>query len=339
MTRVRIGKMGTKNLGLSPMGSSDPWSIYKGFKMDFAYSPFPGSQKTWTSPRGGHKMKAGDKGGSVQCAASEYDSIFGYTNSQIIPNINGNNTGKDGMFKGNGMNLHLKDHFNSDNSSHNFIYSFGSDNIGNPIAIAGLTFDATIVDKAYVLNGSTVENDGSDDRRRDFQFNRIYGCYLNPDNGTYFSLLFLPEGDNWASSNPGTSTKSKYVFRNSDANGTDMSTHYLRSKADSHFKRHNTNKISNITVVRAAADRVPQGYWFVGFDLSLWIGRKSDSNHTKIVNISNVRLHDERSVSYWHEQGRYYGDESKVGNHQTVIPELQNRSNSSRTSPWKIQTR
>lgn len=339
MSRVRIGKMGTTNLGLDPLGSGDSWSIYKGFHMEYAYSPFPGKQSNWKSARGGHIIKAGDKTGSIHCDKAEYDSIFGYEHPQIIPSLTGNNASKGAMFKGNGMNLHLNDHYNTDNSSHNYIFSFGSETIGNPIPIAGLTFDATIVSTAYALDGSTVDNDSSDSRKRDFQFNKIYGCYLNPDSGEYYSLKFLPEGDNWGGGGTGTSDKNKYVFRNSDATGTDLGTHYLRKKADSHFVRHNTNQIKNITVVRAAADKVPQGYWFVGFDLSLWIGRKSDANHTKIVNISNVRLHDERSVTYWHSIGRGYGDESAVGNHKTVIPELQDRSNSSRSSPWKIQTR
>lgn len=335
--RVRTGKMGTQNLGYSPFYNGSPWNIYKGFPMDFAEGIWVNKQEVWTSPRGGHKIKLGDSGPLVWCDPSEYNSIFGYQHEWVIPDLKGNNSNKNAMFKGNGMNVYLIDYYNSNNSSHNYVWSFGSKTAGNPIPIGGMTFDIFVQPTAYKKDGSSLSASDSG-RREDIQLNEIWGCYLNPNDGSFISLKFLPEGDNWGGNGAGVGNENKYTFRNSNTIGTDVSTHYVRKESDSHFLKY--KKTHTITVVRAASESVPSGYLFCGFDMSAWIGLAQNStidNKRKILNISNVRLHDERSVKAWHEAGRNYGNESYVGNFQSLIPYMKNKSNSTRTSAWQIE--
>ena len=332
--------MGVKNLGHNPYYNGSPWNIYKGFPMDYATGVFPGAQEVWRSPRGGHQIKVGDKTAKVWCDSSEYNSIFGYQHAWVIPNLKANNQNAGGMFKGNGMNVYLEDFYNSDKNSHNYVWSFGSNNAGNPIPIGGMTFDIFCHHEAWKKDGSKLSG-SNDDKNHDIQLNEIWGCYLNPNDGSFISLKFLPEGDNWGGSAASVTTKSKYYFRNNNSDGTDLSpdTHRVKKKSGSHFLQ-NKNQIHTITVVRAAAESVPSGYLFCGFDMSAWIGRAQNEvtgSKIKILNISNLRLHDEKSVKAWHSAGRNYGNESYVGNHLSLIPYMKNKSNSTRTSPWRIE--
>ena len=332
---VRTGNTSLTALGKGPISAGHPWNYYKGFSMDFAKSVFAGEQLTHTFERGGHQAKCGDTSGSIHVSNSEMDIIFGYSDPLVMANMNGYDPNSTSMFKGNGMNLIINDFYNTDNSSHNYLYSFGSVSVGNPIPVAGMTFDARIMHKAYDGAGTEIHADASERRLCDLQINQIWGCYVNPDNGSYISLMFLPEGDNYGGT-AGISDASKYTFRNSNDTG-EPGTHHLHNKGETHFEKYGRSQ--TITCVRDSAARVPKGYLFMGFDISLWIGEAQNTtgDRYKILNITNLRVHDERAVTRWHELGRNYGDPSVLGNYESVIPKLVTKDGHTRESPWDIQ--